>query len=171
MLTNASDPVQNGVFELFPMNSKTLKGKKKKQRYRAKPATRIICAASMLMLVCFVGVSMKYIAESDRRRLSGEGKIVCNNTLDQVPVLAVILYAICLIILFIGLANITDEYFVPALTVTGKRMKLSEDVTGATLMASGSSLQSFLLQALTLSSMDPLLELGPLLAVRCSTFW
>jgi len=44
-----------------------------------------------------------------------------------------------LIVLFIGLANITDDFFVPALTVTGKRLNLSEDVTGATLMASGSS--------------------------------
>jgi len=126
-------------FEFFPMNSKTLRGKTR--RYRASPATRTLCAAGMLVLVCLVGAIMHYTL-GDRRRLSGDdvtSKIECDNSLDQVPVLAVILYAVCLIVLFIGLANVTDDFFVPALTVMGDRLKLSEDVTGATLMASGSS--------------------------------
>merc|ERR1719317_1080478 len=95
----------------------------------------------MLVLVCLGGVVMHHTV-GDRRRLSGDdvtSKIECDNELDRIPALAVILYGICLIVLFIGLANITDDFFVPALTVTGKRLKLSEDVTGATLMASGSS--------------------------------
>lgn len=66
-------------------------------------------------------------------------KVECNNQLDQIPVLAVFLYGVCLIVLFIGLANITDDLFVPALTLTGRRLKLSEVVTGATLIAAGSS--------------------------------
>jgi len=125
-------------FELFPMNKKTLRGRKR--RYRATAATRILCAAGMLVLVCLVAAVMNYTT-SDRRRLSGDetSKIECNNSLDQIPVLAVIIYGLCLIVLFIGLADITDDFFVPALTVTGKRLDLSEDVTGATLMASGSS--------------------------------
>jgi len=125
-------------FEFFPVNSKTLRGKKR--RYRASPATRITCAAGMLVLVCLVGAVMHYTV-SDRRRLSGDltNKIECDNALDRIPVLAVILYGMCLLVLFIGLADITDDFFVPALTVTGKKLQLSEDVTGATLMASGSS--------------------------------
>lgn len=135
----AQSEKENEDFELFPMNSKTLRGKKR--RYRASPATRIICASSMIVLVCLVGAAMHFTS-SDRRRLSGDGaasKAECNNSLDQIPELAVFIYALCLIVLFIGLANITDDFFVPALTVTGKRLDLSEDVTGATLMASGSS--------------------------------
>jgi len=127
-------------FEFFPITEKTVRGRTK--RYRATPVTRTICAVGMLALVCMVGVIMQY-SMNTRRRLSDDEDITskseCNNFLEQIPVLAVIVYAFCLIVLFIGLANITDEYFVPALTVMGKRLKLSEDVTGATLMASGSS--------------------------------
>eukprot|EP00171_Calliarthron_tuberculosum_P019009 IDg19009t1 len=40
---------------------------------------------------------------------------------------------------FVGLALITDEYFVPALAIISERLDLSEDVAGATFMAAGSS--------------------------------
>lgn len=43
------------------------------------------------------------------------------------------------IFLFIGLAIVTDEYFVPSLERICERLELSEDVAGATFMAAGSS--------------------------------
>ena len=41
--------------------------------------------------------------------------------------------------LLLALAIVADEYFVPALTLIGEYFELSEDVTGATLMAMGGS--------------------------------
>lgn len=41
--------------------------------------------------------------------------------------------------MFIGLAIVTDDYFVPALEAICKQLHLSEDVAGATFMAAGSS--------------------------------
>lgn len=43
------------------------------------------------------------------------------------------------IFLFIGLAIVTDDYFVPALEQICEQLSLSEDVAGATFMAAGSS--------------------------------
>lgn len=44
-----------------------------------------------------------------------------------------------IVLTFAGLAVVTDEYFVPCLEVLCSRLKLSEDVAGATFMAAGSS--------------------------------
>lgn len=52
---------------------------------------------------------------------------------------AVLVYCIALFVLFVGIATVTDELFVPALMIMSERMDLSEDVAGATLMASASS--------------------------------
>ena len=38
-----------------------------------------------------------------------------------------------------GLAVVCDDFFVPALEVISEKLKLSEDVAGATFMAAGSS--------------------------------
>lgn len=55
------------------------------------------------------------------------------------PVLWVIFYAIFVIILFIAIAIICDDFFVPSLEVISETLSLSEDVAGATFMAAGSS--------------------------------
>ncbi|PXF48452.1 Sodium/potassium/calcium exchanger 4 [Gracilariopsis chorda] len=44
---------------------------------------------------------------------------------------------------FVGLAIVTDDYFVPALECICERLNLSEDVAGATFMAAGSSTPEF----------------------------
>ena len=41
--------------------------------------------------------------------------------------------------LVLGLAVVCDDFFVPALEVISEKLKLSEDVAGATFMAAGSS--------------------------------
>merc|ERR1719492_526838 len=40
--------------------------------------------------------------------------------------LALVVYSLALIILFVGIANVTDDYFVPALEVMSERLDLTE---------------------------------------------
>ena len=50
-----------------------------------------------------------------------------------------ILWTLIIIYLFIGLYVLCEIYFVPILISISKRLNMSEDVAGATLMAAGSS--------------------------------
>ncbi|XP_070203382.1 sodium/potassium/calcium exchanger 2-like isoform X4 [Littorina saxatilis] len=52
---------------------------------------------------------------------------------------AVILHVFGMIYMFVALAVVCDEFFVPALTVITERLAISEDVAGATFMAAGGS--------------------------------
>ena len=52
---------------------------------------------------------------------------------------AVTLHVIGMIYMFIALAIVCDEFFVPALGVITEKLKISEDVSGATFMAAGGS--------------------------------
>jgi K+-dependent Na+/Ca+ exchanger-like protein len=53
--------------------------------------------------------------------------------------MAIIGYSLLLLISFYILAEIGDKYFVPSLDKISKRLNLSHDMAGATLMAAGSS--------------------------------
>lgn len=48
-----------------------------------------------------------------------------------------------LVYMFIALAIVCDEFFVPALGVITERLDISEDVAGATFMAAGGSAPEF----------------------------
>lgn len=52
---------------------------------------------------------------------------------------AVVLHVIGLIYMFVALAIVCDEFFVPSLSVIIDKLKISEDVAGATFMAAGGS--------------------------------
>ncbi|XP_026722245.1 sodium/potassium/calcium exchanger 2 isoform X2 [Athene cunicularia] len=52
---------------------------------------------------------------------------------------AVILHIIGMIYMFIALAIVCDEFFVPSLTVIIEKLAISDDVAGATFMAAGGS--------------------------------
>ncbi|XP_051756259.1 sodium/potassium/calcium exchanger 2-like isoform X6 [Ctenopharyngodon idella] len=52
---------------------------------------------------------------------------------------AVVLHMFGMIYMFIALAIVCDEFFVPALTVITEKFKISDDVAGATFMAAGGS--------------------------------
>lgn len=52
---------------------------------------------------------------------------------------AVILHTFGMIYMFIALAIVCDEFFVPALTVITEKLSISDDVAGATFMAAGGS--------------------------------
>ncbi|XP_042660734.1 sodium/potassium/calcium exchanger 2 isoform X2 [Tyto alba] len=52
---------------------------------------------------------------------------------------AVILHVIGMIYMFIALAIVCDEFFVPSLTIITEKLTISDDVAGATFMAAGGS--------------------------------
>ncbi|CAD5205735.1 unnamed protein product [Bursaphelenchus okinawaensis] len=56
---------------------------------------------------------------------------------------AVLLHLLGLIYMFIALAIVCDEFFVPALGVITEKLDISEDVAGATFMAAGGSAPEF----------------------------
>ena len=61
-------------------------------------------------------------------------------TMDQLRYKgAVLLYVLGVIYMFIALAIVCDEFFVPSLEVITEKLKISEDVAGATFMAAGGS--------------------------------
>lgn len=49
------------------------------------------------------------------------------------------LYIFCVLVIFIALAIVCDDFFVPSLEAISEKLDLSEDVAGATFMAAGSS--------------------------------
>lgn len=61
-------------------------------------------------------------------------------------------YLIGLIFIFYLLAKICDEYFVESLNRLSRKLKLSEDVAGATLMAMGSSAPEFFTSFISIMS-------------------
>lgn len=52
---------------------------------------------------------------------------------------AIILHVLGMIYMFVALAIVCDEFFVPALDVIIEKLQISEDVAGATFMAAGGS--------------------------------
>lgn len=60
-------------------------------------------------------------------------------TPDQIKSGAVVFYIIGVIYMFVALAIVCDEFFVPSLDVIIEKLGCSEDVAGATFMAAGGS--------------------------------
>ncbi len=64
-------------------------------------------------------------------------------SLEQKRMGAIILHILGVVYMFIGIALICDEFFVPSLDNLSAKLKLSEDVAGATFMAAGGSAPEF----------------------------
>uniref|UniRef100_A0A1I7XXG0 Sodium/potassium/calcium exchanger 2 n=1 Tax=Steinernema glaseri TaxID=37863 RepID=A0A1I7XXG0_9BILA len=64
-------------------------------------------------------------------------------TLEQRQNGAVILHIVGLVYMFIALAIVCDEFFVPSLGVITEKLDISDDVAGATFMAAGGSAPEF----------------------------
>jgi len=60
-------------------------------------------------------------------------------TNDTRRVFFIIIWLLLIVWVFIGLAIICDDFFVPSLEIISERLNLTEDVAGATFMAAGSS--------------------------------
>lgn len=84
----------------------------------------------------FLGGDSEHV---QRRALLSSGEMSCDSDLDDIPVLAILVYLLVLAYAFYGLAVICDEYFISSLEIICERLDLSEDVAGATFMASASS--------------------------------
>ncbi|CAG5101937.1 Oidioi.mRNA.OKI2018_I69.chr1.g68.t2.cds [Oikopleura dioica] len=82
-------------------------------------------------------------------RVIREGRIDLNETADEIeicsyekstiPGLWLAFYCIAILWLFVAVAIICDDFFVPSLEAISEKLDLSEDVAGATFMAAGSS--------------------------------
>ncbi|KAK2140593.1 hypothetical protein LSH36_1295g00002, partial [Paralvinella palmiformis] len=84
---------------------------------------------------------MIYSHHSSRRLLTTDGNETskCEYEENHLPIAWVISHCICTLIIFIALAIICDDFFVPSLEIISEKLNLSEDVAGATFMAAGSS--------------------------------
>ncbi|NXF10320.1 NCKX2 protein, partial [Smithornis capensis] len=85
--------------------------------------------------------SMKYEAEYDNETNDHEKGEYPKDifSLEERRQGAVILHIIGMIYMFIALAIVCDEFFVPSLTVITEKLAISDDVAGATFMAAGGS--------------------------------
>eukprot|EP00041_Stephanoeca_diplocostata_P020275 m.451379 g.451379 ORF g.451379 m.451379 type:complete len:728 (+) comp21526_c0_seq1:396-2579(+) len=63
----------------------------------------------------------------------------CDYESDNTPVGWIILYILVVVHLFLGIAILCDDFFVPSLEAISEALQLSDDVAGATFMAAGSS--------------------------------
>uniref|UniRef100_A0A8C2TAD1 Solute carrier family 24 member 2 n=1 Tax=Coturnix japonica TaxID=93934 RepID=A0A8C2TAD1_COTJA len=84
--------------------------------------------------------SMKHEAEHDNATDHIKGEYPDDLfSLEERRKGAVILHVIGMIYMFIALAIVCDEFFVPSLTVITEKLSISDDVAGATFMAAGGS--------------------------------
>ncbi|KAF5280459.1 hypothetical protein FQR65_LT03268 [Abscondita terminalis] len=60
-------------------------------------------------------------------------------TEDQLRHGAIVLHVLGLVYMFVALAIVCDEFFVPALDVIIEKLEIQDDVAGATFMAAGGS--------------------------------
>lgn len=94
---------------------------------------------AVTLLACYLLNDATAEPMADQRRRLSSVKDVHFYILEDWPGLAVVVYSLVLMLFFIALAGVTDDYFVPALAVISLRLDLTEDVAGATFMAAGSS--------------------------------
>lgn len=118
--------------------------KKSANRFRAYFAG---VAFAVYGLYCFstginpLGSSNPFPADHERsRRLSGGG---CPDWVAGQGGGHVVGYLVVTLWMFLGLAVVCDEWFVPSLEKISERLSLSADVAGATFLAAGSSAPEF----------------------------
>ena len=100
-----------------------------------------VLRSSLLVLAVFL-VSVTMVGSEARRRLGGDDDDSCCSGSDKVradPRWLVIFYIGGITYMFLALAIVCDEYFVPALEEMAEDMHMSLDMAGATLMAAGGS--------------------------------
>jgi len=92
-------------------------------------------------------------------------------TLDEIQNGAVVFYILGVIYMFVALAIVCDEFFVPALDVIIEKLGCSEDVAGATFMAAGGSAPELFTSIIGCSLRLVMLELELLLGQLFLTFF
>lgn len=101
--------------------------------------------AGEISLIDYVWGGPQYTAAAEFDGSRSLRSTLCSATIEsgcphasKPPALAV-LYALGSLYLFVAIAIVCDEFFVPALEEIGMRWDISDDVAGATLMAAGGS--------------------------------
>ena len=80
------------------------------------------------------------------------------------------LYALAILYLFLGVAIVCDDFFTASLERIRLRLRLSEDVAGATFMAAGSSAPELFTSTMSLVSSNATNELGVATIVGSAVF-
>lgn len=112
---------------------------KRKMRLVLKSCSFVVLVTVFLLWNIFYNDSVTTTSGIDvnvNHRNLGEGE-GCSPVAN--PKWLAIFYTIGILWLFLGLAIVADEYFVPALDVIAEEWELSPDVAGATLLAAGGS--------------------------------
>eukprot|EP00177_Eucheuma_denticulatum_P004788 GFKZ01008698.1.p1 GENE.GFKZ01008698.1~~GFKZ01008698.1.p1 ORF type:complete len:598 (+),score=63.76 GFKZ01008698.1:594-2387(+) len=113
-------------------------------------ASLLFLLATAILAVWFAGPSSRkppfdpanpLVNLATTRVSTSYGDLCASGFRSQLWLLALLIPGV--VFLFVGLAIITDDYFVAALERICERLKLSEDVAGATFMAAGSSTPEF----------------------------
>jgi hypothetical protein len=81
-----------------------------------------------------------------------------------------VLYALAILYLFLGVAIVCDDFFTASLEKICLRLRLSEDVAGATFMAAGSSAPELFTSTMSLVSSNATNELGVATIVGSAVF-
>eukprot|EP00538_Stauroneis_constricta_P000013 CAMPEP_0119570372 /NCGR_PEP_ID=MMETSP1352-20130426/43579_1 /TAXON_ID=265584 /ORGANISM="Stauroneis constricta, Strain CCMP1120" /LENGTH=773 /DNA_ID=CAMNT_0007620039 /DNA_START=839 /DNA_END=3160 /DNA_ORIENTATION=+ len=142
---SSHDDIASGDSWFVAMLTKLATSERKKKKYHI----RAICQS--LAFVALVGsytvynvydsfmMSPEDAAMDRHRRL--EAQDLCSDIEKADPKWLTVFYSIGVLYMFLALAIVCDEFFVPALEEmsSSRRMNLSMDVAGATLMAAGGS--------------------------------
>ncbi|KAH8045257.1 calcium, potassium:sodium antiporter [Aureococcus anophagefferens] len=112
------------------------------RRRRHRQKRKVFWKASAVLALCAVGVTYAHgpgavdaLRDGEKEKKRGGGG--CNAARTTFGIFAV--SVVCVIYLFVGIAIVCDELFVPSLEQIAEDWGLSDDVSGATLMAAGGS--------------------------------
>ena len=95
----------------------------------------LVCASFSVYFPSDLFQGLQYFGSST----ASHRELVANCPGAAEPAGLSVLYALGVAYMFLSLAILADDFFVPALVVLSEKMKLSPDVAGATLMAAGGS--------------------------------
>mmetsp|Transcript_9459 Transcript_9459/g.19219 ORF Transcript_9459/g.19219 Transcript_9459/m.19219 type:complete len:644 (-) Transcript_9459:95-2026(-) len=111
-----------------------------KRTRRASPQTKLLFkTAALFGLVGCFAIYNAYSGASADADAEGASSRRLGIFIEGSAGAAVIVYIIGVLWMFVGLAIVCDEFFVPALEVISDRLNLTNDIAGATLMAAGGS--------------------------------
>ncbi len=153
----------------FPIHSRSKpKGMSKSKTRRRTETLPVLAVILVCLLLCYVLTILASLIksqpidlqeidlqerqfaemETSRNNLSNNGTIGSQFppdlfSLEQKRMGAIILHIIGIIYMFIGIALVCDEFFVPSLELLAAKSGMSDDVAGATLMAAGGSAPEF----------------------------
>mmetsp|Transcript_7169 Transcript_7169/g.25236 ORF Transcript_7169/g.25236 Transcript_7169/m.25236 type:complete len:598 (-) Transcript_7169:255-2048(-) len=122
-------------------------------------ATLLLAAIATVVFAAYAHNGVSETLGLPRRRLLSGG--ACEDSYpDWEKNGGVIVYFIGVLYMFIGIAIVCDDFFVPSLEKISEVLELSDDVAGATFMAAGSSAPELFSSAMSLVSPSSENELG-----------